>query len=466
MSKQNETKTLLIAFLLTSAVLVGGVWWVRESGILMGLIDSPNGPGTSPLGASRSAVALSGGEQLLLGGSSDLQGAVELIANRQYSQAVQQLEAFLQQNPNEPEALIYLNNARIAQGRSYPIAVAVPITGSENSAKEILRGVAQAQQEINQRGGINGVPLKVIIADDHNSPEMAQQVAEALVKMPEILAVVGHFSSDVSQAAAAIYQQQGLVMISPSSTSVTLSQAGNYIFRTAPSDAFTAKALAQYQLTELNLNQAVIFYNGQSDYSLSLKGQFTTELFTSGGSVLQEFDVSLPDFNPSEAVAEARQQGAEVLVLLTNTPTLDQALRVIQLNRQGLPLLGGDSLYNPRLLQVGAQDAQGMVVAVPWHILAHPDAPFTRTSAQLWRAEVNWRTAMAYDATQALIAALGETPTRSGVQGALGRSGFTTAGASEVIRFLPSGDRNQAVQLVEVVPGTRSGFGQDFNPIP
>jgi branched-chain amino acid transport system substrate-binding protein len=33
------------------------------------------------------------------------------------------------------------------------------------------------------------------------------------------------------------------------------------------------------------------------------------------------------------------------------------------------------------------------------------------------------------------------------------------------VRFLPSGDRNQSVQLVIVQPGERSGFGYDFVPV-
>jgi branched-chain amino acid transport system substrate-binding protein len=73
---------------------------------------------------------------------------------------------------------------------------------------------------------------------------------------------------------------------------------------------------------------------------------------------------------------------------------------------------------------------------------------------------------MAYDATQALIAAIKRNPTRQGVQEALSASDFSASGASGEIRFLPSGDRNRAVQLVKIEKGSRSGFGYDFVPIP
>jgi branched-chain amino acid transport system substrate-binding protein len=106
-----------------------------------------------------------------------------------------------------------------------------------------------------------------------------------------------------------------------------------------------------------------------------------------------------------------------------------------------------------------------MVVAVPWHILSDPQAAFVRQSRQLWGADVNWRTAMSYDAAIALIAGLKRDPTRQGLQQALSAPGFSAVGATGTVRFLPSGDRNQADQLVTIQAGTRSGFGFDFVPI-
>ncbi|HBY75884.1 MAG TPA: ABC transporter substrate-binding protein, partial [Cyanobacteria bacterium UBA11148] len=50
------------------------------------------------------------------------------------------------------------------------IAVSVPMESNLNKAQEILRGVAQAQNEVNRNGGINGMLLKVAIANDENDP--------------------------------------------------------------------------------------------------------------------------------------------------------------------------------------------------------------------------------------------------------------------------------------------------------
>lgn len=86
-------------------------------------------------------------------------------------------------------------------------------------------------------------------------------------------------------------------------------------------------------------------------------------------------------------------------------------------------------------------------------------------SKQLWIGNVNWRTAIAYDATKALIGAIERDPTRTGVQQALMSPNFSASGASGTVQFLPSGDRNAPIQLVKIVPGQQSGTGYDFVPI-
>jgi branched-chain amino acid transport system substrate-binding protein len=127
--------------------------------------------------------------------------------------------------------------------------------------------------------------------------------------------------------------------------------------------------------------------------------------------------------------------------------------------------LGGNDVYAPKTLEVGGAQAAGMIVAVPWHIDTDPAAAFPQQSRQFWGAEVNWRTALAYDATQALAASISQNPTRKGMQTALSQPGFNANGASGTIRFLASGDRNATIQLVKVVAGNKSGCGWDFVPV-
>ncbi|MEC4985605.1 MAG: ABC transporter substrate-binding protein [Oscillatoria sp. PMC 1068.18] len=484
MTQQNETKLLLISLLATLVLVAGGIWWFTNSenfGKSNGSNNSDSGNSGNLEPKENSEIVnkntesktsltarISEGDKILISGDGTQEkvSATAAIAKGNYTEAINYLQNSLRAKGNDPEALIYLNNARIGQTKSYTIVASMPIGEELDAAQEMLRGVAQAQQEINQAGGINGIPIKILIANDDNDPEIAEELAEEFVNNPNIFGVIGHFGSSVSLAAAEIYQANNLVMISPTSTSVELSTVGNYIFRTVPSDRFAGSALSRYTVNELKLQKAVVFFNSESSYSKSLKDEYTTALFGDGGEVIAEYDLIDPNFNSASAVNDAIAKGAEVLMLAANSATLDQALQVVQVNDKRLPLLAGDSAYKAKTLQIGRSDAVGMILAVPWHILADPDAEFPQAAGKLWGGEVNWRTALAYDATQALIAALKRNPSRSGVQQALSSGNFEARGASGDIRFLSSGDRNQAVQLVTIQPGSRTSFGYEFVPIP
>ncbi|NET62326.1 MAG: ABC transporter substrate-binding protein [Symploca sp. SIO2E6] len=397
------------------------------------------------------------------------ESGVAAMASGNYQVAVSYFEQALRHYPNAPETLIYLNNARseATHQPTYTIAAAVPISQDLAAAQAMLRGIAQAQDQLNQAGGINGVPLKVMISDDGDNPEMAKKIASELGEKSEVLGIVGHYYSDMTLAAGKIYEKNKLATISLS-TSVKISGFSDYVFRTSPSDAFTARALANYMLSEWDEKKAAVLYNSKSAYSVSLKTEFVTTVHSTGGEVVAEFDWSEPNFRTQQAFEQAIERDAQVLMLAPSTVDELQS-KVLQIvrrnNEEQLKLMGGDVVYSHEIL---AQDVLGMVVGVFWHPDADPNSQFRRQSEQLWGADVNWITAMAYDATQAWIEALKRhpnPPTRTELQQTLSSPYFSAPGASKPIRFIQTGDRNISVQLVKVIQDDNSAVGYSFDPI-
>ncbi|MBE8992391.1 ABC transporter substrate-binding protein [Nostoc sp. LEGE 12450] len=464
MSQKNETAVLALALLLTVGIVGGGVWWFTGSGAKIGNTIIP---GSEPANNPSLQDRISFGDKTLTPGalSAAKKEGVQAIAAKSYDKAIANFTDSLKLNRNDPEALIFLNNARIGSSKSYTIVASVPVGTDPNAALEILRGIAQAQHEINTSGGVKGVLLRVGIANDDDNPEIVKQIASSLVSNSEILGVIGPNTSDSTLAAGTIYTSGQLVAISPTSTSVKISNFSRYVFRTVPSDFMAARSLANYMVRTLQKKNAVVFFNSQSNYSQSLKSEFVSSVSLEGGQVSSEFDLSKADFSAAKSVEQATKQGAEVLMLAANTETLDKALQVIQINQKKLTLLAGDDVYTSKTLEIGREQAVGMVVAVPWHIDGDPKSNFPQKSRQLWGGDVSWRSALSYDATVALITALKRNPTRFGVQQALASSDFSATGASGTIRFLASGDRNAPVQLVKIVPGSRSRTGYDFEPV-
>ncbi len=408
---------------------------------------------------------ISFGEKILVNQltNDDKQAGVKAYAAGDFATAVTKLSAYLQEYPNDPEALIYLNNARIGKSKSHSIAVSVPINSLTVNALEILRGVAQVQSERNQE--VKDIGLKIAIADDRNNPEITRQLVLFLGENPDILGIIGPFSSDAALVAGEAYKQQQLVAISPTSTSVKLSNFSPYFFRTAPNDTVAAQALVDYAVQELKAKRAAIFFNSKSAYSQSLQEEFVKAISQRGGSFFTTFDLSDPNFDAIQSLAIAEKNGVEVLMLAPDTPTLDKALEVVAANQQKLPILGGDAVLQTKTREIGGENALGMVVASPWSSFSPSQSDFLARARSLWGEEVGWRTALAYDATQALITAIKNNPTRVGVQQTLTQFTFTANGASGTVNFLPSGDRLADVELVQLVVSPDDKYGYNFRPL-
>lgn len=343
-----------------------------------------------------------------------------------------------------PEVLIALNNAQIGNEAAYRLAVSVPFSGDNaNNAVEMLRGFAQAQDQVNRQGGIDGVPLKLLLIDDGDSEETAISVAIALADNPDyanVLGIVGHWSSDVSLRAAAVYRdRQALPFITPISTTKELTGYSPWVFRSTINNRNGAQALARYMLENWRLKKAAIFYVGGVTYSEEIRQEFKDVVEpTPDGEIVAEFDMGAENFRAERSVQQAIEAGAEVILLATNNGAVDEAIAVIAANNNRLEVLGDlANLYTPKTLTEAGDAAVGMVMAVAWDIDGAANPTFVKTSRDLWRGPVNYVTAMSYDAVQAMAAAIAESattgePTRADVQAALSNPEFTVRGAGAV----------------------------------
>ena len=422
--------------------------------------------GVPTIEASQSPVPLSLGETLLspIAPTPIKQAATDQIRQGNTQEAIRLLEQARKADKADPETLIYLNNARIGQEKAYTIAVVVPLKTQPQSSLEVLRGVAQAQDRLNRANGIDGVKLRVAIASDNSDPDVARQIAKQLVSDSSVLGVIGHGTSDTTIAAGEIYQQGELVAISPVSSAKDLSGFSEYVFRTMPSDETPAKRLAAYMVQQLKKRRAVIFYNSSSLYSRSLKDAFKDALyFGDKGEIVDAIDLSSPAFEAVESVETAIKNKAEVIFLAPNSEAFDRSLLVINANRKRLPILAGDALYLRRILNEGGASANGMVLAVPAAQTRLENSAFEKQARSLWGKSGEWRSALGYDAAQAMIAAMKKAPTRNGIRSALSLPDFTAIGAVQPVSFTENGDRETAIALMRV---TQNKTGRnEFRPL-
>nr|WP_243147511.1 ABC transporter substrate-binding protein [Scytonema sp. UIC 10036] len=405
------------------------------------------------------------------------------FAKGDFATAVKLFTAALNKNRNDPETLIYLNNANAELNKSNtkpPIKVGVIlILGTVDQAEETLRGVAQAQDALNNsRDKINGAWLQLQIAAISNfrDTRAIESINRKLIDDPTILALIG-FTRDSS-----IYNARRLVMVSTGNLNSRQSfQSQKYVFYATPSPDIFSDKLAEYIVKKTGIKNIAICKDSSSQQTQersrepSISRDILIKLHQESiKSNKYEGKVTNTncDFGDSTPVGDilrrARTDGAEGLLLFPSYRSInDPNSKFFELIRENqkqgrLPLFGSQIMYNSRMLQYGRENLNKMVLAVPWHRDANPDNPFSTEASRLWGGEVSPRTAIVYDALQAIITGLREDSSREGLQKTLSKPDFVAFGAAGRIKFSPTGvrDREGGVFLVRVEPCT-SGRGCD-----
>jgi branched-chain amino acid transport system substrate-binding protein len=386
------------------------------------------------------------------------------IVQENYTDAAISFNNALIKYSNAPETRIYYNNARIGNKKAYSIAVIVRSDGNPQESLKVLRGVAQAQEEVNNQGGINGTPLKVMIVNDGNNEKAAAVMAKIIANRTDVLGVVGHYSSGCTIAAGKVYGELKLVSISGTSTANEISNLNPYVYRTVPKDSIAVKKIADYVIPN-QLRNAVVIFDSESDYSKSLKSAFVENTKAQQGNIIEEIDISQSGVNYIEKIKQLSNQ-AQVLMLALPDTRLAEILAIGSANEGKMKLWGGDDLYNIKILQSKQTSfLVGMVLVVPWTIDNKQNTPFVKQSKALWKGNVDWQTAMTYDAAKALIYAIKASPepTRETVRNALSNPDFSAPGASDLIKFNQR-DREGTDRLVKIEKRSpsQSGTGYDF----
>lgn len=211
----------------------------------------------------------------------------------------------------------------VAQPDEVVIGAALSLTGDVAAYGERSRkGMFLALEEVNEEGGVNGVPVRIVLEDTMSSPKDGVSAIRKLIDVNGVKVVVGDILSSTTLAMAPIAERNHVVLLAPGASHPALREAGDYIFRNWASDKLDGQAIAAYAFRREGV-RAVGILAQRTDYALGLADAFSNEISQLGGQVVlvEEFDTPAVDFRSRLAKmeeagvpaiyisAEARQTG-------------------------------------------------------------------------------------------------------------------------------------------------------------
>ena len=239
------------------------------------------------------------------------------------------------------------------------IGVVWPFETNNNLFNE---GIDLAVKEINSGGGIRGREIRLLKEDDGSELVKGMAIAQSFAENKEIQAVIGHDNSFISIPASAIYDNAGLVMLSPASTAPDLTQNKyKHIFRNIPSDGEIARQLAIY-LAKQGYRRMAIYYSDDS-YGTGLANSFEDNARSQGITIVDRFNYysSLEDLKRLHIRWQA--YGLDGIFVAKTLPEGGQF--IFDAGQAGIkvPFFAGNAMDSPLLSEIGGKAAEGTIIS-------------------------------------------------------------------------------------------------------
>ncbi len=334
-----------------------------------------------------------------------------------------------------------------------------PLTGPmAHLGNDNENGVKLAIEEANAAGVIIGgekIRFEMVSKDDEGSPQKGTAVARKVVNA-KVAGVIGHLNSDTTTAASKIYFDAGIAQISPSATGVDYTNKDyKTAFRVLANDAQQGVVLGRFAVKILKaVNIAVI--DDRSAYGKGLVDQFEHTAKAAGGDVIiREFtDTTKTDFTAILTRIKAMDPDLVFCGCLdSQTGPMMKQFRNLGL---AVTFLSGDGSRTEQFLTLAGDSAEGAYASSPGVPLEKmPGGPaFTEKYRDAFKQEIQLYAPYAYDATNALIAAIMQAASIDPEVYLPVLANIEHAGVSGNIRFDEKGDNKaSSISLYKVANG-------------
>ena len=288
------------------------------------------------------------------------------------------------------------------------VGVLVSLTGPNAEAgRSAVRAVRLCFDQANIRSG--APPITTVVADDGGDPLRGAEETRRLIEEEGVSLICGPLSSAVALRAAAVAQEHGIPMLSPTATHPALTLIGDSIFRSCFTAAYQALIAAQYAYSVLDARRSAVLYSSGNDSSRTLAEVFRLEFTALGGEI-----TGFEEFPPGGLIYADRLQstGSDEPDLLYLPVSYYEAARIAaQVRAEGIRgrLLGSDTWDSPDLLRIAP-------AALENALFVHPAFPgcdsatcreFSAAYRRAYGEDPDSVAALSYEAALVLAAAIG-----------------------------------------------------------
>ncbi len=247
-----------------------------------------------------------------------------------------------------------------------PIALGMAVAQTSNVAllgQEQIQGAKIAEEYFNSKGGINGVPVKLLVEDTGGDEMGAINTFNRLIGK-SVLGIVGPTLSQQAFSADPLAERSKVPVLAPSNTAKGIPQIGQYIARvSAPIAIVAPKAIKAALDIDPKIKKVAVFYAQNDAFSVSETGTFQETIKKQNLEVIttQKFQTTDTDFTTQ--VTSALALKPELIVI--SGLAADSGNLIKQLKQMGFKgvIVGGNGLNTNNIFPICQKYCDGIVIA-------------------------------------------------------------------------------------------------------
>ncbi len=248
-----------------------------------------------------------------------------------------------------------------------PIPIGLGIATTSNVAllgEEEKNGGLLAEKFFNDRGGVNGRPIKVVLQDTAGDEQGAINAFQSLISKDKVVGIVGPTLSQQAFAADPAANSAKVPVVGPSNTAKGIPQIGEYVTRvSAPVSAVAPNAVKQALKINPNIKKVAVFFAQNDAFSVSETDTFqsTAKSLNLDVTTVQKFQTTDTDFQTQVTNALATKPDLAIVSgLAADGGNLVKQLR--ELGFKGV-IIGGNGLNTSNLFTVCKAQCDGILIA-------------------------------------------------------------------------------------------------------
>ncbi|PPQ39436.1 branched-chain amino acid transport system substrate-binding protein [Rhodoblastus acidophilus] len=259
-------------------------------------------------------------------------------------------------------------------GAQIVVGVGSPITGSDAAfGAQIRNGAEQAAADINAAGGALGQKIVLSIGDDAGDSKQGRAVANKFVG-EGVTFVVGHFNSAVTMPASEVYNEAGVLEISPGSTNPQITErAMPLLFRTCGRDDQQGMVAAKYLVAHARDKKIAIVHD-KSTYGKGLADEARKALAAAGIKEVMYEGLNKGEKDFTAMVSKIKSVDADIVFF--GGYFTEGGLLVRQMRDQGVKaiLMGGDGIASQEFASIAGPGVEGALMTFPPDPRKRPEA--------------------------------------------------------------------------------------------